>query len=269
MKIATIIVHRNTPDLVDRQVKQVNGMVENNHIIVVDAGSDQDKRTKYPSYWYPDKDFRGKCYAHNVGLKLLRGTKYDYYWFNHPDLDFKADPNCLKKLLGVMEKNPEIGVLSPNHSGKYPGKDITTPKGWHKVSTCDYLSLLIRRECIEKIGFLNPIFKYCRGAIHEYSYFTYKTGWCVAYCENAHVRHLGGTTYGIPGTKTISRKEYLKRAKIFSATYFVDTYGETWDKEFSKILPEEVKVNTYRIHRNMWEGGRHPKRVPSRKVGVD
>lgn len=265
MNIATVIVHRNTPELVDRQVKQIQAMTDvckkksfpklKNDILVVDCGGDEDKRTKYPSYWYSDPDFRGKCYGHNVGLNQLKSKRYDYYWFNHPDLDFDGDMNCLEKLLQVMEKQGEIGLLSPIHSTPYAGRDQNgLQSSWHKVSTCDYLSLLIRGECIEKIGFLNPDFKYCWGAIHEYSYKLYKNGWCVAYCDNAHVTHLGGSTYGKKHTKTISREEYKKRAKMFARKYFVENYGENWDEEFSRYLPSEVKVNTYKIHRRFWEG---------------
>ena len=264
MNIATIIVHRNTPELVDRQVKQIQTMTSickkksfsnlKNDILVVDCGSDENKRTNYPSYWYSDPDFRGKCYGHNIGLSQLKPKRYDYYWFNHPDMDFDVDMNCLEKLLQVMEKNSEIGLLSSKHSTPYPGRD---QKGlhhsWHKVSTCDYLSLLVRGECVEKIGFLNPDFKYCWGAIHEYSHLLYKNGWCVAYCDDAYVTHLGGSTYGKKHTKTISREEYIKRAKMFARKYFVENYGENWDKEFSKYLPPEVKVNTYKMHREFWE----------------
>lgn len=272
MNIATIIVHRNTPKLVDRQVKQIQTMTTickkksfpklKNDILVVDCGSDEDKRTKYPSYWYPDPDFRGKCYGHNIGLNQSKAKRYDYYWFNHPDLDFEVDMNCLEKLLQVMEKNSEIGLLSPKHSTFYPGRDQKgVQPSWHKVSTCDYLSLLIRGECVEKIGFLNPDFKYCWGAIHEYSYLLYKNGWCVVYCDNAYVTHLGGSTYGKNHTKTISRQEYKKRAKIFAQKYFVEKYGKNWDGEFSEYLPPEVKVNTYKIHRKLWEGRKEAKMI--------
>lgn len=264
MHIVTIIVHRNTPELVDRQVKQIQTMTNickrksfpklKNDILVVDCGSDEDKRTSYPSYWYPDPNFRGKCYGHNVGLNQLKPKRYRYYWFNHPDLDFDVDMNCLEKLLLVMTKNSEIGLLSPKHSTPYLGRDQKGLQlGWHKVSTCDYLSLLIRGECVEKIGFLNPDFKYCWGAIHEYSHLLYKNGWCVAYCDDAHVTHLGGSTYGKKHAKTISREEYKRRAKMFARKYFVGKYGENWDEIFSKYLPTEVKGNTYKLHRKFWE----------------
>lgn len=258
MKIATIIPHRNTPDLVDRQVEQISQMGReipefDNFTLVVDCGSDPEKRTKQPSYWYDDPDFSGKCFGHNVGLTLLGRDRFDYYWFNHPDLCFDVDKGCLEELLNVMEENPQIGVLSPIHSSGYPGRDVKTERGWHRVSTCDYLSLMVRGECVSKLGFLNPDFKYCYGAVHEYAYKVYEAGWCVAYAENAHVTHLGATTYGQPHTKTISRAEYVKRARQFAGRYFVERYGEDWDVVFSKVLPDDVPVNTFTWSRRNWE----------------
>lgn len=251
MKVITVIVHRNTPDLVEKQVKQILAMPlpegVTNGIMVVSAGSDYDKEfggTRDSVLWYPDPDFRGKCYAHNMGLRYLK-KDYDYYWFNHPDLDFSVDPKCLHKLVTCMDANPEIAVLSPVLSTEYMGKNLKTSKGWHKVATVDYLSLLIRKSCVHTLGFLNEEFQYAWGAIVEYSYLVHKLGWCIAFCEDAHAIHLGGSTYGVKGTKTISREAYISRARAFCRSYFPKTYGDDWFIKFFEVLPEEAKRIRY------------------------
>jgi len=33
----------------------------------------------------------------------------------------------------------------------------------------------------------------------------------------------------------------------------VENYGKNWDEEFSRYLPSEVEVNTYKVHREFWE----------------
>jgi len=257
MEIVTIIPYRNTPELVENQVDQILKMSKNvdMDIVIVNCGSKPEHSIKKyeDSIYYKDDDFRGKCLGHNIGLEYL--TKgYDYYWFNHPDLDFSEDMECLDKLIKTHEENEEIGVLSPTHSSPYPGMKRKTKRGWHMVTTCDYLSLMIKPLALAKAhGFLGKHFKYCYGAIHEYAYFMYKLGFCVAYDERAYVKHLGGTTYGKPHTDTISRKEYVKRAQIYAGTYLKNLYGKDWDKEFTRWLPKNIEPNTFIMAKKKWE----------------
>jgi len=161
---------------------------------------------------------------------------------------------CLQKLIDVMENNPQIALLSPKTTGtNYPGKDIVGDNpNWHTVSTTDYLSLLIRGKVVKDYKFLNPEFLYSWGAIHEYCYHLYRTGWIVAYADKAEAHHLGSTTYGKSST-TVSKDVYRKEAKKFAREYFVNKYGKNWDTDFSKVLPHEVKINTFTHHRERWE----------------
>jgi hypothetical protein len=111
---------------------------------------------------------------------------------------------------------------------------------------------LIKRKCIEKNGFLNEQFKYCWGAIHEYSYKIYSNGWKLGYCDIVSMKHFGGTTYG-KTKNTISREEYKREAKKFASKYFLENYGQKWDEDFSKHLSTKIKTNTYKLHRKFWE----------------
>jgi len=125
-------------------------------------------------------------------------------------------------------------------------------RDFHLVSACDYLVLLVRAESVNEVGFLNPDFLYCWGAIHEFAYKLYSRGWQVAYCDNVTMRHLGGTTYGkVKGT--VSREDYQRRAKEFAARYFVEHYGSRWDDDFSKVLPSQIKYSFFKETRRQWE----------------
>ena len=243
----TFIVNRNTPDLAKNQERQINSINERNPSL----------KNEVIIYNCEEEPFKGKLYGHYQALLRNGDEDCDYYWFNHPDLSFAIDMDCLAKLLTIMEKNPDVAVISPTEdNGSYIGM-YKEGCSWHPVATTDYLSLLIRQSVIKKIGFLNPEFKYSWGAIHEYSYKVYKNRWCVAYCDIAKMHHFGGTTYG--KNDTISRKEYIENAKNFASKYFIEHYGENWDKKFAKLLPEGV-INTYSIHRRLWER-RHKRKV--------
>jgi len=236
----TFIVNKNTTDLAENQKHQIKLMNErvpslDNKVIIYNCEEDP---------------FQGKLNGHNRALQEHIDKNCDYYWFNHPDLSFAIDMNCLLKLLTVMEANPWIAVISPTEDDNAYLNMHKKGYRWHPVATCDYLSLLIRKSVIEKIYFLNSDFKYSWGAIHEYSYKVYKNGWCIAYCDIAKMHHFGGTTYG--KKDTVSREEYIKNAKNFASKYFVENYGEDWDKKFTKLLPVGVD-NVYNRHRKLWE----------------
>jgi len=251
MRVAVLIVGRNRPDLEKKQNKQFDALEKQEHEHEVDRIFIE----------CSEKDFKGKCYGHNRGLDDLkkhgRFEDYDYFLFMHNDVFFPnreyGDP--IDVMITTMENHKQIGVLSPTeHGSSYPdAQPRPFPESyWRKVSTCDYLCIMMRRSTLENVGFLNPDFKYCWGAIHELSYKLYKRGLCVAYEDKVQMRHLGGSTYG-KKTGTISRDEYQKRAKRFAANYFKKTYGDRWDEEFTKHLPKDIKINTYKEHKKLWE----------------
>ena len=98
----------------------------------------------------------------------------------------------LKKLVEMADRFPELAILSPTEPDSgYAGGICKPIKGqkFHSVSQCNYLGLLMRAECVDNIGFLNPDFKYCWGAIHELSYKLYLEKYKVAYCDTVQMKH--------------------------------------------------------------------------------
>lgn len=255
--VAAIIVNRNRPDLVESMIEQLKkmGIHLRMDIFVIEMGSNKDKLSKYSTLYYEDKDFRGKCYGHNVGLRLARSrANYRYYWILMNDLVFQEGIDTIGELIKIADANSKVAILSPT---EYEGAHlITKPKSgrdYHIVAACDYLSLLIRSKSIDEIGFLNPNFKYSWGAIIELAYKLYSNGWKIAYCDKVTMKHLGGTTYG-KAKGTISREEYQRKAREFAARYFVECYGSRWDNEFAKVLPPEIEFKEHFLRaRESWE----------------
>lgn len=258
MKIATLIVSRNRPDLVDELVDNIstNNSIDND-IYVIECGTDLKKLSNNSSLWYKDDDFKGKCFGHNIALDFARKSdEYDYFFVCMNDV-FIQEKQPLSQMIEQFQQNPRLAILSPtNLDGGYPGSDREKKGGWRKVTTCDYLCFLMRAEAINDAGFLNPDFKYCWGAIHELSYKLYSKDWFIAYSDDYTYKHLGGSTYGAKNTHTISRKEYQIRAKQFAFKYFIDNYGEDWNIKFWDAAKHHtIKHNTYDIHRKLWATG--------------
>ncbi len=256
MKLAVLLVSRNRPDLVQAMVAQLENKVTVPYdLFVVECGTDLDKLTPHTSAWYPDADFRGKCYGHNVALELANlRDRYDYFWILMNDLVFDGAQDPARTLIETMEKESRMAILSPtNLEGGYPAAAPKPGGDWRSVTTCDYLGFMLKASALDECGFLNPDFKYCWGAIHELAYKLNSHGWFVAYSDRVSYRHLGGTTYGAKGTNTISRDEYQRRAKRFAFDYFRDNYGDNWDELFfAAAEPFHPEVNTFREHKQYW-----------------
>jgi GT2 family glycosyltransferase len=262
--VAAIIVNRDRPDLVEELIGELKEMGSNLQIdiFVVEMGSSPETLYDNYTYYYRDDEFRGKCFGHNVGLRIARYTgNYRYYWILMNDIRFDRGTDAVQELVDIADKNPNVAILSPTErDSDYPSSRPRNGKTFHVVSTCDYLGFLIRSEAIEKAGFLNPVFKYSWGAIHELSYHLYSNGYSIAYCDSVKMKHLGGTTYG-KTKNTISREKYQENAKLFCMNYFRKKYGENWDEVFSRVLPRGIEHNTYRIHKMLWEKETMPRRL--------
>jgi GT2 family glycosyltransferase len=256
MNVATVIVSRNRPDLVEATIEQLrrHDSVPND-IYVVECGTAADKLTPHTSLWYADPDFRGKCYGHDLGLKFARGRgDYDAFFMLMNDLVFHPEIDHVGELVRLLEENPRLAIISPTDaSGGYPGSAAGAGNGWRPVTTADYLALMTRAEAIDEVGFLNPDFRYCWGAIHELSFKLYSRGWVLGYADGVTYEHLGGTTYGAAGTATIKRDEYVERAKSFAHHYFLENYGSDWSETFWQAAAGHgIEVNTYAEHRKLW-----------------
>ncbi|TWJ33048.1 bifunctional glycosyltransferase/class I SAM-dependent methyltransferase [Geobacter argillaceus] len=268
--VAFVIVNRDRRDLTDYLCAQILAFSNESNLTfdlyVVDIGSQPEGRSPYTTIEYEDTHFRGKCYAHNVGIRQAAvAANYRYYWVMMNDLRFDGQPLAMTRMVKLMEEHPELGLMSPTNVGvgkEYPGACPQIGQDFRKVAVCEYLSLMVRGEVLREVGFLNPDFRYCWGAIHELSYKIYSTGkWALAYCDIVQFEHLGGTTYG-KTKNVVSRQEYEDSARKFAANYFLEHYGRDWDEKFTKALPQDVtQREVYTFHRNYFESVFPPEEV--------
>ena len=258
MKLGVVVVHRNRPDLVERLMDQLPIVLEmarrnwefEDTVLVVDCGSTH--RVEYPHYWYPDPDFTGgKTRGFIEGMKLL--PPQDYYLLLHPDVCFSSDLSALKQMLRVAMRNRGIGLVSPHTTNPFFGMDSTGPDPtWHKTAASDFLAWLIRGEAYRDVGPIDGRFSLGWGTNADYPYRLWKRGWMVAYCDATRVHHLGGTTYGIEGTATKSRRQYLLDARLEAWTGMCLKYGDDWGELMSEALPRDVDVNGFMLLWDLW-----------------
>src|SRR3989304_7306263 len=154
----------------------------NKEIIVVDNnstdGSLKEAQKKFPHFVFVrNKKNEGFAKGMNIGIKeaLARGAKRCWI-FNY---DAEAHPQTLDKLISAAQENPRAGLLSPiiyetNNNNLWFAKgriDFLRMRTLHIHPTSEELNaktyksefltgcaLLIKKELIEKIGFLDERF---------------------------------------------------------------------------------------------------------------
>mgnify|MGYP001352099690 CR=1 FL=1 len=164
MKVATIILNRNLPEITNNlyeHIKFYDGEISD--IFVVEAGSDNTKLSKYCTWHVNDEETiknglrysRGMNFALSELVKTDKFENYDYYFLitNDTELD-----NCktIENLLNIMKSHDRLGILSPcskNWGEKYFLKDQATKYFWFIHNTAYFIS----RKCISDICTLkNP-----------------------------------------------------------------------------------------------------------------
>ncbi len=164
VKVATIILNRNLPEVTDRLVEHIKKYDSKyTDVFVVEAGSDIDKFSKYMT-WHADWDEaieNGLRYSRgmNFGLsQLYKENKFQNYdaFFLLTNDTILEKTNSIEKLLEVLDNHKRIGVLSPCSPswGEYILlKEEKTKYFWFIHNN----AYLLRREFIEAIFNLEEI----------------------------------------------------------------------------------------------------------------
>lgn len=123
-RVSIVTVNFNQPKVTEdllKSLKEVN-TYPNLEVIVVDNGSkencvpDWEKRYKDVTFIRSERN-TGFAGGNNIGLSKATG---DYYFLINNDTEVTAD--LVAKLVGTLEKNPNIGIVSPKiHYFDQPG----------------------------------------------------------------------------------------------------------------------------------------------------
>ena len=208
----------------------------------------------------------------NVGYsaannKALEKTTATYSMLLNSDMEFTEKSN-IDLLLKVMDKNPQIGVITPKvvfkngsidpacHRGEptpwasltyfshlekmFPNsklfaqyhqtyKDFSTP---HEIEACSGAAMLVRKSVIDSVGVLDE----------RFFIYAEDLDWCKRF------REAGNLIYYFPNVEIIHHKykSGIKNAsqKIARKTqmHFYDTMLQYYDKHYRDIYPEFVRT---------------------------
>ena len=121
-KTATIILNRNLPRETDRLVDHLIKFDGNyTDIFVIEAGSDNDKLSKYCN-WHvktPEVITKGLRYSRGMNYGLLQLWKenkwenYDSFFLLTNDTTFPNNQKTISSLQKLQKKFPKVGIISP------------------------------------------------------------------------------------------------------------------------------------------------------------
>ena len=158
-KTATIILNRNLPEPTDVLYEHLNKYDGNyTDIYVVEAGSDEDKLSKYCTWYVNDESVKNNGLRYGRGMnygiqQLVKEGKYrdyDALFLLTNDTVLREEPS-VKPLEELMNAYKHIGILSPC-SKRWGEKNLIDERGvtcfWFIHNNAYY----IRREFIDKIA---------------------------------------------------------------------------------------------------------------------
>lgn len=182
-KVSIITVNFNQPIVTEELLKSIPDGYTNVEIIVVDNGSivkSNDWQQKYPDVKFIRSEQNlGFAGGNNLGIKAAGG---DYLFLVNNDTEFT--PGLIETLVGVMDANPNVGIISPKikyfnnktliqYAGYTPMSFYTgrnsciglreTDRGQYDNITgptayCHGAAMMVRKEAIEKAGVMSESF---------------------------------------------------------------------------------------------------------------
>jgi len=156
--IATIILNRNLPDVADKLYEHlIKYDGEETDIYVLEAGSDDDKLSKYCT-WHANSDeitnyglrySRGMNYALHQLYKEKKWEQYEGFFLITNDTEF-SHSKTVKPLIEILKEHQRVGILSPC-SLRWGEKLLLQKEQIKYFWFINNNALLLRRNFIENI----------------------------------------------------------------------------------------------------------------------
>ena len=230
MRFATVILNRNLPDPTNALVEHIfeyDGIEQD--VYVLEAGSDNDKLSKYCTWYVNTNEVREKGLRYNRGMNYAllnlyqenKWEKYDAFLLLTNDTELSKKPTIIP-LSKLLEEHPKVGILSPlskKWGERYLLKDQTTKYFWHIHNN----AYVLRRNFIEVImEKVNPDhLNFCfdgynfRGYLSEDELIAkaYTNDWAAAITSEVYAEHK--ESYLLNLNKIIKTESYDENMKLY------------------------------------------------------
>ena len=245
---------------------------KNFEVVVVDNGSIDDSTKiipkEYPSVSLIENHTNlGYTGGNNIGMKHALNRGADYVWLLNNDT--VVEKNTLDALIDEAGKKDDVGLISPLIYHYYESTKVQYGVCYANVDKFNFIhvpekkeansflknkifvmvgaALLIKKDVIESIGFLNEkYFAYFEDL--EYSVRAHKKGFKASVCVNAKILHKESASTGSKNAPfqvfLRTRNEYFFWSSInskitniyFTSTYIAKSIGYAADLRKQKLI---------------------------------
>ena len=269
----TVILNRNLGLVTNRLVEKIFKYNKDyTDIYVLDAGSKQNKMSKYTNYSVRTKSAKKNGLRFNRGMNYALSKlylennlkKYKYFFLITNDTVVEAK-NFIKKMFKIMEDNKKIGILSP--CSKKWGEQKLLKKNklkyfWYIHNNAYFLrkELILKLMSLKKPYHINFFFdgKNFRGYGSESEIFlkSYKKDLAAAITSDVWIEE--NENYLIKHSNLINTENFDKNLKLYISEgkqWLKKKYGteNLWDlnlmvkKEYDKFFKRNKKLKMFKI----------------------
>ena len=273
MHLAVIVLNRNLPSVTDLLCeKLMDSGVEKDRVFVLEAGSDDDKLSKYCNWHVKDDETRRLGLRYNRGMNQAlinlyqskNWKKFDGFLLLANDTEFTtASP--VERLEKVLQRHERVGILSP--CSKHWGESMFIPENSEKyLWSISSSAIVVMRSFIEKVcntsGLSNRNFLFdgsnFRGYLTDMELVAkaYINDWAFAITKTVYAEENTSYLLTIPDIiKTESYEENLRLYVNEGLKWALNKYSfqSKWDfLEYTKFYYDKFfdinpNLNKYRV----------------------
>jgi hypothetical protein len=189
-RIAVVVLSHNQPQDTELLHSQLAGQLEDgSDLYVVECGTRQDSLSSVTTDWLKDESLRESGHRPtnriNAGLRVAKSHgSYDYVWLILSGTKLSSS-DTLARMLDVMERSPNIGILQPNPASW--SRYTSPPNSVTLYPRLDFCCWLIRDKVLDQLGteFCDNHSVSGSWAEFDISSRCYRAGWGMAVTGNA------------------------------------------------------------------------------------
>jgi GT2 family glycosyltransferase len=279
--VYVILINWNQPDLTIACIDSLNTISYSNaRILLLDNGSQDESvvriRTCFPDVLIIENhENLGFSGANNIGIEFALAQGADYVLLLNNDTI--VAPDFLDHLIQFAESEPDIGVVTPKIYYMDSPQTIWCAGGYIDWETCETYRLkaeqydfdiaetatqtvnfvsgcamCIKREVLETIGFLDPLFFLCYEDT-DLSTRIINAGFRCVYVPQSKIWHKVSAAIGVSSPKTIyymTRNEILFILKNTTGLIRAFIFVKVFAKHCRTLLSYSLKKDKSRLKNN-------------------
>lgn len=234
-------------------------------LIIVDNGSTEEGMKEYLSSLNGNGIVKIQIITNSTNEGYAKGMNKGMKSSSSPYVcllnnDILVTDGWLEEMIKVADSNPEVGIVNPssNNFGLRFGKDTTLEEfattfksqtgKFVRMSGCVGFCMLIKRQVIEKVGYLDENYGLAYFEDTDFSRRAQDAGFKCVMAKGCYVYHLEGRSVNLLSDKDILFKKnaqrfYEKWGRAQRIAYIISRPNEAYFRKSKERIETEVQEN--------------------------